>query len=121
MRPTKLLPSITLFLSASTLICCALPALFVALGAGASLVSLLGAFPQLLWFSEHKALIFTVAGAFLAINLVLRMYAPRQCPSDPKLAEECTKTQRISLIILIASVALYLLGGFFAFVAPWLM
>jgi hypothetical protein len=81
----------------------------------------LGAFPQLVWFSEHKSLIFAAAGILLAINIILRACAPKQCPSDPKLAKECAKTQRISLIILIASIALYLLGGFFAFVAPWIM
>ena len=44
----------SLFASSSTLICCALPALLVALGAGAALSSLVSAVPQLVVLSEHK-------------------------------------------------------------------
>jgi hypothetical protein len=37
---------LTLLASTSTLICCALPALFVALGAGATFASMVNAFPS---------------------------------------------------------------------------
>ena len=37
-----------LFASSSTLVCCALPAIFVALGAGASFASLVSSFPFLI-------------------------------------------------------------------------
>ena len=119
MQPSKLLPSITLFLSASTLICCALPALFVALGAGATFVSLLGIFPQLVWFSEHKIFIFAIAGVCIALNLTIQTFGPKQCPTDPILAAQCTRARAISRSILYLSTALYFTGGFFAFVAPW--
>ena len=45
---------ITLFASSSTLICCALPALFVLLGAGATFASLVNFFPQLIIISQYK-------------------------------------------------------------------
>ena len=51
----------TLAASAGTLVCCVLPAVMVALGAGASLAGLVTTFPQLIWLSERKALVFGVA------------------------------------------------------------
>lgn len=121
MQLKKLFPSITLFLSASTLICCALPALFVTLGAGATFVSLLGIFPQLIWFSEHKTAIFIVAGLCIALNFVVRAITPEQCPTDPLLSAECTKARRISTVLLYTSAALYGVGVFFALLAPLLL
>lgn len=111
----------TLFFSISTLICCALPALFVAIGAGAAFVSVLGTVPQLVWFSEHKVLIFSIAGALLLSNIAMRLVLPQQCPADPKLASECARTRKISNIVLIISVVAFLIGAFFAFIAPSLL
>jgi len=86
----------TLLMSLGTLVCCALPALFVALGAGATFVSLLGIFPQLVWFSEHKGIVFVVAGVLLVANTLMRIYVPQGCPADPALAAECQRAQRFS-------------------------
>ena len=47
----------SLFASSSTLICCALPSLFVVLGAGASFASLLTIFPFLIVLSKYKVTI----------------------------------------------------------------
>ena len=49
---------ISLFTSGSTLICCALPASLVAIGSAATLTSLVSNFPQLIWISEHKLMVF---------------------------------------------------------------
>jgi len=113
-----LLSTAALFTSASTLICCALPALFVALGMGATFAGLVGAIPQLVWFSEHKTIIFPLAGVLLTANGVLR-YRNRNaaCPIDPRLAEACTRTRKGATWIFRISVAAYLVGAFFAFVA----
>ena len=43
-----------LFASSSTLVCCALPAIFVGLGAGASFASLVSTFPFLITLSQYK-------------------------------------------------------------------
>jgi hypothetical protein len=107
-----------LFLSLSTLICCALPALFVMLGAGAAFASLLGIVPQLIWFSEYKGIVFGTAGILLVTNLAIRLYVPQRCPSDRALADECERAQRISEFVFKISLGAYLMGGFFAFVAP---
>ncbi len=112
----------SLFASSSTLVCCALPALLVALGAGAALSSLVSVFPQLVWLSEHKVGLFVFAGAMLAVSGVLQWnarFAP--CPTDPALRTACLRTRKTSFWVYLASVALYAVGGWFAFIAPLLM
>ena len=47
-------PSISLFTSFATLLCCALPALLVTLGMGASLAGLIGTFPSITFLSNYK-------------------------------------------------------------------
>jgi hypothetical protein len=54
------------FASSATLVCCVLPAALVAVGA--ALAALVTAIPQLVWLSEHKSLVFGVAGSLLAIS-----------------------------------------------------
>jgi hypothetical protein len=112
---------LSIFTSAGTLVCCAIPAALVALGAGAALVGLIGAVPQLVWFSEHEAVVFSVAGAMLALAGWAQFrarYAP--CPADPKLARECERTRRVSRRVYYFSVCVFGIGAFFAFVAPLL-
>jgi hypothetical protein len=109
----------SIFTSASTLVCCAIPALLVALGAGATLAAFVGAVPQIVWLSEHKTAVFALAGVMLAIAGWFQWRARfLPCPADPALARACTRQRKISQIIYFASLAIYLLGGFFAFVLP---
>ncbi len=110
---------VSLFASSSTLICCALPALLVALGAGAALSGLVGAFPQIVWLSEHKLGLFIFAGLMLAASGALQ-WANRNapCPIDPALRDACLRTRKMSLHVYWVSVGIYLVGGFFAFVLP---
>ena len=112
---------LSLFASSSTLVCCALPALFVALGAGATLSSLVTAVPQLIWLSEHKIGLFIFAGVMLTASVIWQ-YRNRNapCPVDPALRNACLRTRKMSRFVLYASVLLYLVGGFFAFIAPLL-
>jgi len=121
-RQTRMASLLALFTSSSTLICCALPALLVAVGAGAALSSLVAAVPQLVWFSEHKAPVFGAAMIMLLVSGVLQWrsrYLP--CPSDPGLAEVCRRTRQRSFWMYLASVAVFLTGGFFAFIAPLIL
>ncbi len=112
---------LSLFASSSTLICCALPALLVALGAGAALSGLVGAFPQIVWLSEHKIGLFVFAGVMLSSSGALQ-YINRSapCPIDPELRNACLRTRKFSLRVYWVSVGIYCVGGFFAFVLPWL-
>ena len=111
----------SLFASSSTLVCCAIPALLLAVGAGAALSSLVSIFPQVVWLSEHKTELFGFAGLMMIGSGVLQWRnrsAP--CPIDPALRDACLKTRKTASVVYAASVLLYLIGGWFAFVQPWL-
>jgi hypothetical protein len=121
LKPTRLVSVLTLFTTSGTLICCALPALLVALGAGAALSSLIASVPQLVWFSEHKIAVFSVAAIMLLASGLLQWrsrYLP--CPADPAMAQICMRTRRQSLWLYFVSFAIFSVGGFFAFIAPWI-
>ncbi|RZT94985.1 hypothetical protein [Rivibacter subsaxonicus] len=108
-----------LLTSSATLVCCALPAMLVALGAGAVLSSLVAAVPQLVWLSEHKAAVFGIAAAMLALAGVLQWRArSAPCPIDPALRDACLRIRKLSARVYLASVALFLGGGWFAFIQP---
>jgi len=118
---TKAAALLSLLTSGGTLVCCALPALLVALGAGAALSSLISAVPQLVWFSLHKMEIFAAAGIMLALAGWLQWHARSlPCPLDPALAAACSRIRKMSLRLYLLSAAIFLTGGFFAFVAPLL-
>ena len=119
---TKHISLLTLFSSGGTLIGCALPALLVSLGAGAVMASVVSSVPQIVWFSEHKLSVFIFAGIMLSISGFLQWKARSlPCPSDNALAEICNKTRVNSLRVYYFSVSVFFIGGFMAFVAPWLM
>lgn len=117
----SILSVLTLFGSASTLVCCALPALLVSLGAGAVMIGLVSAVPQLVWLSEHKVALFLIAGLLLAgSSLSTYMARNAPCPIDPNQAKACMRLRRNSKIILIVSWVLYVIGFFFAFIIIFL-
>jgi len=122
LRKTKSASFISLFTSGGTLICCALPATLVGLGAGAAMSSLVSNVPQLVWFSEYKLGVFIFAGMMLALSGYLQWQARSlPCPADAKLAAVCIRTRKTSLRVYIASVIIFLIGGFFAFIAPLIL
>ncbi len=114
----SVLSTAALFGSFSTLICCALPALLVSLGAGAAVAGLVSAIPQLVWLSEHKVPLFIFAGLMLALSGISR-YLTRNapCPIDPSQAKACMRMRRLSFRIFLFSLAMYATGFFFAFIA----
>lgn len=117
----KLLAFLSLFTSVGTLLCCALPALFVVLGMGAAFAGLIGAFPQIVWLSEHKTLLFSSGGGLLALGGLLQWTSrAAACPVGTGLGEACATTRDWSLVIYFVALGLYLIGFFFAFLAPGL-
>jgi hypothetical protein len=111
-----------LLASSATLVCCVLPAVLVALGAGAALAGLVTAVPQLIWLSEHKPLVFTLAGVLLVLTggaLWVGRRAP--CPVDPTLARACRRLRRISLVLYAVALSGFALAATFAFVLPRLL
>jgi hypothetical protein len=110
---------LTLFASSSTLICCAIPALLVALGAGATLSTFISIFPKIVWISEQKIGVFTFAGVMLTVSGYMQWrgrLAP--CPVDLVLRDACMRTRKTSLTVYLISLLVYLTGGWFAFVQP---
>lgn len=115
----KTLAFLSLFTSMSTLVCCALPALFVVLGMGAAIAGLVEAVPQVVWLSEHKLLLFGTGGILLALGGFLQWNSrTAACPNDPGLGQACVITRDWTLITYFVALGLYLIGCFFAFFAP---
>ncbi len=113
-----ILPTLSLFTSVGTLLCCALPALLVTLGMGAALAGFIGTVPWITAISDYKKWVFLGAGVMLALSAFMQWrarYAP--CPADPKKAKACARLRKISWGILIFSILVYLVGFFFAFLA----
>lgn len=113
-----ILPSLSLFTSVGTLLCCALPALLVSLGMGAALAGLVGSAPWVTALSDYKIPVFAVAGGFIALSTMLQWRARKQpCPADPKQAKACARFRKISRIILMIAALLFAVGFFFSFMA----
>lgn len=112
---------LSLFASSGTLVCCALPALLVALGAGAALSSLVAVFPGIVVISEYKAVVFGFAGLMLSVGGLAQWRArSAPCPVDLTLRRACLRTRRVSAWLYFLSVALFAVGGWFAFIQPLL-
>jgi hypothetical protein len=119
LRQSALSAWLSLLASSGTLVCCALPALLVTLGAGAALSGLVAAVPQIVWLSEHKGWVFGTAGVLMLAGGVLQWRnrtAP--CPLDPQLRAACLRTRRWSLVVYGVSLLLLATGAAFAFVLP---
>jgi hypothetical protein len=105
--------------SSATLVCCVLPAVLISVGAGAALASLVSHFPQLIWLSQHKALVFGFAGVLLAISgVLLRWQRTLPCPADAIAGRQCARLRRLSTALFGFALLAYLTGVFFAFVLP---
>jgi len=115
-------PALSLFAAAGTLVCCALPALFVSLGMGAALAGLVSAAPALVWLSKYKLWVFGAAALLIAASGFM-MWKARNlpCPADPAKAKACNTLRRISWWIWGISVFAFLTGFFFAFIAPYIL
>lgn len=122
LKQTKAASLLSLFTSGGTLICCALPALLVGIGAGAAMSSLVSNVPQLVWFSEHKVGVFIFAALMLLLSGIMQWRARSlPCPADPALAAACLATRKTSLRVYMFSVLIFITGGFFAFIAPLIL
>ena len=109
----------SLFASSSTLICCALPSLFVVLGAGASFATLLTIFPFLIVLSQYKITISLIA--FAAIGLAgLTHYKTAQlpCPADPELGRACLRSRKRARVLYYVSVSIFVFATIFTYLIP---
>jgi hypothetical protein len=108
---------LSLFVSAGTLVCCALPIVLVTLGFGAAVAVTTSAFPFLITLSQHKAWVFVFSGFILGVS-GWPLYRPgRHCPSDPELKELCDRALVLNRRIYWASVVVWSVGFFAAYLA----
>jgi mercuric ion transport protein len=116
--PSSLLSYFSLFSSAGTLLCCALPSLLVLAGLGASVASTLSSLPWLVTLSRHKNWTFAISGVLIGMSFLNMYYlAPRlrskACsPDDPS---DCQDAGRLSNRLLWLSAAIYAVGFFSAY------
>ena len=121
-KSNKLVNYLALFTSTGTIFCCALPALLVSIGAGAALSSLISIFPQLIILSIYKIPIFIGASIILIISGIMQYQTKSMpCPADKKQAYACMQARKVSMIIYVASVGIFLVGLLFAIIIPFFM
>ena len=107
---------IVLFTSMSTLLCCALPALLVSLGFSSVVVSLVSSFPQIVYLSEHKAIIFSMSASVIAISWLMNRNNNVCSVGDS--GSVCSRVRIISNRLLIGSIIIWSIGFLVAFVFP---
>lgn len=109
----------SLFASSSTLICCALPSLFVVLGAGASFASLLTVFPFLIVLSQYKLAISLTALTTIALaGFAHYKTAHLPCPADPELGRACLQSRRLARLVYYVSVSIFAFATIFTYLVP---
>jgi len=116
-QPSTGLAWLALFASGSTLLCCALPILFVSVGMGATVAAMTSSFPILIDLSQHKVWLFGIS-AFLLIATGWLLWRPGQsCPTDQSAARLCRQTQRWNRVVYWSAVSVWSVGFFAAYVA----
>ena len=109
----------SLFASTSTLICCALPAVFVTLGAGATFASLISAAPFLITLSQYKISITLFALVMIVVAGIVNYRTARlPCPLDPELGRACMQTRQRSQNLYFVSTGIFVFATFFTYVVP---
>ena len=115
----KILSFFSLFGSLSTLLCCALPVTFVALGMGATFAGLTSSFPQITWLTAHKNTLFVITGITLILSYYLIKRSEKlSCPIDENQKNACKSSKKISKYIFWGSLVLYIVGLLFSFIIP---
>jgi hypothetical protein len=121
-RPPSALAWLALFTSFGTLICCALPAMLVTLGAGAVVAGMVTAMPQIVAISVYKDYVFAGAGVLLLIAAAARFAARNApCPADPAAAGACRRLRSVSGWMLSIAGLIYAVGFFFAYLAIYVL
>ncbi len=107
----------SLFTSFGTLICCAIPSTLVLLGMGAGLATFLGEFPQLIWLSDNKGIVFSISFIMLGISFLAQKLSENMvCPIDQR--ENCQATKSRAKPILYFTLVINIIGAFYAFILP---
>ena len=116
----RILSFLALLASTGTLLCCALPALFVSLGMATVVVSTVSAFPWLVPLSQHKEWLFLGAGLLIGLNawFLYCFRGPIACDADAGIINStCEAAGRWSRIVFWLSVGILMAGISMAYLA----
>jgi hypothetical protein len=114
--------AISLLFCSGTLVCCALPAFLVLIGAGSVMAALVSRMPGLVLLSEQKTLVFSLAAlALVGAGRSLQLSARRPCSSDLSQARRCRRRLRQARVIYGLSCAAFLVGAGISYGLPLLM
>lgn len=120
LKDNRAMAYLGLFTSFGTLLCCALPSMLVLLGFGAALAGFLGKYPQLIWLSENKEVVFGVSFFMLGLSWMGQRFSQSQaCPVEKK--SDCEKTKDWSRPLFFITLGINLIGAFYAFILPHLL
>lgn len=109
----------SLLFCSGTLICCAMPALLVLLGAGSVLAALLTWFPAMVLLSQQKFLVFGLAALALVLaGAALVRSDSLPCPADPAEAKRCRRRLRQARWLYGLSCMAFAVGFSAAFLLP---
>jgi len=114
-KKTKRVTIFTLFTTTGTLVCCALPIIFVTLGMGATVVAMTSVFPFLITLTKYKIWVFAFSGLMLAISGWLMFRSSRSCPADQELARACNTAHKWNKRIYWGSLVIWSIGFFAAY------
>ena len=105
--------------SSSTLLCCALPAILVSMGAGAVFANIISVVPALTVVSQFK-IEMTIATLIIliAVGVLHLKTAKMPCPADPTLGRACLKSRRRSRIVYYLSCMVFVTASIFTFIVP---
>jgi len=100
----------TLFTTTGTLLCCALPIIFVTLGMGATVVAMTSTFPFLITLTKYKIWVFAFSGLMLLVAGWLMFRPGRICPTDKALGDACKTAYKWNKRIYWSSVVIWCVG-----------
>lgn len=106
---------LALFTSTGTLICCALPALVVAIAGGSAMVSLLSTFPWLVTLSKYSGWIFLIAGIMIFFSGILILKPKGSLACSITGGKGCEAAGRFQNMMFWTSVVIYSFGLFTAY------
>lgn len=108
---------LALFTSLSTLLCCGLPIILVSLGLGSTYAAMTNSAPWLITLGEYKTVTFTVAGILISASIWFAYRPGRSCPTEPQLAQHCSRIQIWNKRLLIFAGIAWSAGFFSAYLA----
>jgi hypothetical protein len=110
-----------LFTSISTILCCALPTILVAIGMGTVFASITSNFPFVIWLSQKILYLFVTTAILLLVGGYFIFLKPQTCPLNQNSNQICNKTKKFNKIIWWVSFIILITSFFFKYILIHLM